>query len=218
MNLNALKQAAAEAALEQVQYDMTIGIGTGSTVNYFIAALAKIKSKVKVAVSSSQGSTQQLKAFGIPVTELNNVSQIDLYVDGADEVNAHKQMIKGGGGALTGEKIIATAAKKFICIADRTKQVDVLGKFPVAVEVIPLARSYVARELVKMGGQPIYREGFVTDYGNIILDVYNWQIMKPLELETQINQIPGVVTNGIFAHRPADMVIIGGEQGIKTLT
>lgn len=218
MNLNALKQAAAEAALEQVQYDMTIGIGTGSTVNYFIAALAKIKSKVKVAVSSSQGSTQQLKAFGIPVTELNNVSQIDLYVDGADEVNAHKQMIKGGGGALTGEKIIATAAKKFICIADRTKQVDVLGKFPVAVEVIPLAHSYVARELVKMGGQPIYREGFVTDYGNIILDVYNWQIMKPLELETQINQIPGVVTNGIFAHRPADMVIIGGEQGIKTLT
>lgn len=216
MNLNALKQAAAEAAIQHIEYDMTIGIGTGSTINYFIAALAKVKGKIQVAVSSSEGSTKQLKAFNIPVTDFNNVSQIDLYVDGADEVNSHKQMIKGGGGALTGEKILATAAKKFICIADRTKQVDVLGKFPVAVEVIPLARSFVAREIVKLGGQPIYREGYQTDYGNSILDVYNWQIMKPLELEKELNQIPGIVSNGIFAQRTADIVIIGSEQGVKT--
>ena len=214
MNTNALKQAAAEAAISHVQYDMVIGIGTGSTTNYFISALAKIKGKIKVAVSSSKASTQQLKAFNIPLTELNNIDSIDLYVDGADEVNAHRHMIKGGGGALTGEKIVAGAAKKFICIADQSKKVDVLGNFPVAVEVIPLARSLVAREIVKLGGQPIYREGYVTDYGNLILDVYNWQLLNPIEMEARLNQIPGVVSNGIFAARPADIVILGTEQGI----
>lgn len=215
MSPSVLKQTAAESALKLVEYDMTLGIGTGSTVNHFITALAAIKGKIKVAVSSSNASTQQLKALNIPVTDLNNVSSIDLYVDGADEVNRHKQMIKGGGGALTGEKILAHAAKKFVCIADHSKKVDVLGHFPIALEVLPMARSLVARDIVKLGGQPIYREGFVTDQGNLILDVYNWHLLNPVEMESKLNAIPGLVCNGIFALRPADQVIIATPQGIE---
>jgi ribose 5-phosphate isomerase A len=196
---------------------MIVGVGTGSTVKYFIEALASIKGKLKACVSSSEASTQMLKTLHIPVLDLNSVGEIDIYIDGADEVTSHKQMIKGGGAALTREKILAAASKQFICIADDKKLVDVLGKFPLPIEVIPMARSYVARELVKLGGNPIYREGVVTDNGNVILDVHNLNIMEPVKLETEINQIAGVVCNGIFARRPADKVIIGSSQGIKLI-
>lgn len=212
IDLTPLKQKAAEAALSYIEYDIILGIGTGSTVRCFIDLLPSVKGKIKQIISSSEQSTTQLKALGFTVTELNDVDYIDLYIDGADEVTEHKTMIKGGGGALTREKILASAAHKFICIADETKKVDVLGKLPVAVEVLPMARSFVARELVKFGGMPEYREGFITDSGNVILDVHHLDLMNPIEMETKINQIPGVVCNGIFAQRPADQVIIATQD------
>ena len=211
------KRAAAQAALAYVKPDDIVGVGTGSTVNYFIEALAAKKDLIEGAVSSSDASTQQLKALGIEVFDLNSVDQFDIYIDGADEITEHKHMIKGGGAALTREKIVSAVAKTFVCIIDDTKQVGMLGDFPLPVEVIPMARSYVARELVKLGGDPVYRQGVITDNGNVILDVHNLTILYPRALETKINQIVGVVTNGLFAHRGADILIVGGEDGVKTL-
>ena len=205
------KQASAERALEFVQDNSIVGVGTGSTVAYFIEGLGRIKSRIDGAVSSSEQSTKLLKELGIPVYDLNAVGPLELYVDGADECDTHNRLIKGGGAALTREKIIAAASKQFICIIDPSKLVPLLGKFPVPVEVIPMARSHVAREIVKLGGDPVWREGVTTDNGNWILDVHNWQIVDPVKLETQLNQIVGVVTNGLFAARCADMVITGGE-------
>ena len=212
-----LKKHAAEAAINWVKEDSIIGVGTGSTVNYFIDALKNIKHKIEAAVASSEATEQRLKAHNIPVIPLNSAGNISLYVDGADECNAHRQLIKGCGGALTREKIIAQCAKQFVCIVDQSKQVDVLGKFPLPIEVLDFARSAVARALVKMGGCPEYREGFVTDNGHVILDIYNLTIDNPSALETMINNIPGVVTNGIFSLRPADHVIIATEEGIVDL-
>lgn len=209
------KKLAAIAALDYVKPGSVIGVGTGSTVNHFINALAeKMKASVEAAVSSSEASTALLKKHGIPVIDLNSAGELSIYVDGADESNRHLHLIKGGGGALTREKIVAAASEKFVCIADDSKLVDVLGEFPLPVEVIPMARSLVARQLTALGGQPEWREDFVTDNGNLILDVKNLQIMEPLKLETQINQMAGVVTVGIFAHRPADVLLLGGENGI----
>ena len=213
MNQNQLKQAVAQAAVEHVPYDAILGVGTGSTVNYFIEALAPIKNKIKAAVSSSEESTKRLQALGIDVVDLNSVSGLSVYIDGADEITEHKHMIKGGGAALTREKIVAACAKKFVCIVDYTKQVDVLGKFPLPIEVIPMARSYVARELVKLSGMPEYREGVVTDNGNVILDVHKLKILEPVKLEQQLNQIAGVVTNGLFAQRGADVTLVGQKTG-----
>ena len=192
-------------------------MGTGSTVNHFIDALATIKDKIVGAVSSSEASTERLKSYGIEVFELNNVDSIDVYVDGADEINPHMHMIKGGGAALTREKIVAAVAKTFVCIADNSKQVPMLGSFPLPVEVIPMARSYVARELVKLGGDPAYRQGVITDNGNVIIDVHNLTIMDPKALENSINAIAGVVTNGLFANRPANVLIIGSADGAKII-
>ena len=217
MDRNELKRLAAEAAIAYVEDDAIVGVGTGSTVNYFIDALARIKARISGAVSSSAASTERLKALGVPVMELNSTDGCAVYVDGADEVTEHLAMIKGGGGALTREKIVAQASRKFVCIADESKLVPVLGKFPLPVEVIPMARSFVARELVKAGGQPVLRQGFTTDNGNLILDVHGFTILKPAELETRLNQIPGVVTNGIFALRPADVLLLGGASGVRTL-
>lgn len=211
------KRAAAHAALAYVKSDDIVGVGTGSTVNYFIEALADKKHLIEGAVSSSDASTAKLKALGIEVFDLNSVDQFDVYVDGADEITEHKHMIKGGGAALTREKIVAAVAKTFVCIIDDTKQVGVLGDFPLPVEVIPMARSYVARELVKLGGDPVYRDGVITDNGNVILDVYNLTILEPRKLETQINEIVGVVTNGLFAHRGADILLVGTDEGVITL-
>jgi len=211
------KRAAARAALAYVKSDDIVGVGTGSTVNYFIEALADKKHLIEGAVSSSDASTAKLKALGIEVFDLNSVDQFDVYVDGADEITEHKHMIKGGGAALTREKIVAAVAKTFVCIIDDTKQVGVLGDFPLPVEVIPMARSYVARELVKLGGDPVYRDGVITDNGNVILDVYNLTILEPRKLETQINEIVGVVTNGLFAHRGADILLVGTDEGVITL-
>lgn len=213
-----MKQAAAKAALAHIAADGVVGVGTGSTANFFIAELGRIKHKLDGAVASSEASAQRLKQLGIPVLELNSVKDLLVYVDGADEITRHLAMIKGGGGALTREKIVATVARKFVCIADKTKLVEVLGKFPLPVEVIPMARSYVARELVKLGGQPEWRRGFTTDNGNVILDVHNLEILKPVELETTINQIAGVVTNGLFARRGADVLLLGTEGGVQTFT
>jgi ribose 5-phosphate isomerase A len=210
------KKAAAYAALEYVEKDSIVGVGTGSTVNHFIDALATMKNEIEGAVSSSEASTEKLKEYGIEVFDLNSVSELSVYVDGADEINPYNHMIKGGGAALTREKIVAAVADKFICIVDDTKNVDILGDFPLPVEVIPMARSYVARELVKLGGDPVYREGVITDNGNIILDVHNMKIAEPIKLETQINAIVGVVTNGLFANRAADVVLVGTEEGVKT--
>ena len=205
------KQASAERALDFVQDNSVVGVGTGSTVAYFIQGLGRMKSRIEGAVSSSEQSTKLLKELGIPVFDLNATGPLDLYVDGADECDTHNRLIKGGGAALTREKIIAAASKQFVCIIDPSKLVPLLGKFPVPVEVIPMARSHVAREIVKLGGQPIWRENVVTDNGNWILDVYNWQITDPVLLESQLNQIVGVVCNGLFAARKADVVITGGE-------
>lgn len=213
-----LKQQAAQAALEYVESGSIVGVGTGSTVNFFIDGLAGIKHKIEGAVSSSEASTQRLRAHGIEVFDLNSVSDVPVYVDGADETNAHLQLIKGGGGALTREKIIAHLAKKFVCVADETKMVPRLGSFPLPIEVIPMARSMIARELVKLGGQPVYRDGFVTDNGNQILDVHNLEIMEPAKLEAELNNLPGIVTVGLFAIRPADVLILGTANGIRTLT
>ena len=208
-----MKKAAAWAALQFVEKDSIVGVGTGSTVNHFIDALATIKHDIDGAVSSSEVSTQKLKALGIHVYDLNAVYDLAVYVDGADEINPQNDMIKGGGAALTREKIVAAVADKFVCIVDNTKAVDVLGEFPLPVEVIPMARSYVAREIVKLGGDPVYREGVLTDNGNIILDVHNMNIEQPKVLEEQLNNITGVVTNGLFAQRNADIVITGTPEG-----
>ncbi|KXO10091.1 Ribose 5-phosphate isomerase A [Moritella sp. JT01] len=215
MTQDELKKAAGWAALEYVEKDSIIGVGTGSTVNHFIDALGTIREDIKGAVSSSIASTKRLEALGIEVLDLNCVAQLDIYVDGADEIDGNNNMIKGGGAALTREKVVAAVAKKFVCIIDDTKNVDVLGDFPLPVEVIPMARSYVGRELVKLGGDPVYREGVVTDNGNIILDVYNMQITDPKALELAINGLVGVVTNGLFAARGADVVLIGTQNGVK---
>ena len=211
------KRLAAEAALHYVRGGMTLGVGTGSTVNFFIDALAARAPDLEAVVSSSQASTARLEGHGIRVTELARTADIDLYVDGADEATRHRHLVKGGGGALTREKILAGASRRFICIADDAKLVGVLGKFPLPVEVIPMARSYVARQMFRHGGQPIWREGFITDNGNEILDVHNLTIVDPPELETRLNQIPGAVTVGIFAHRPADTLLIAGDDGILKL-
>ena len=217
MTQDELKQKVAEAAIEYVKGTSIIGIGTGSTTRLFIDCLQDIKSSIEGTVSSSNASTEQLKRLGIPVLELNDVGTLDVYVDGADEINPRKQLIKGGGAALTREKIIAGASRKFICIADDTKCVDVLGKFPLPVEVIPMARSYVARELVKLGGQPVWRENCLTDNHGQILDVWNLSIVNPIELEQLINNIPGVITCGIFGLRPADIVLVGGADGVRQI-
>lgn len=218
MTKDEMKKAAAEAALDYVETGTIVGVGTGSTANFFIDALARIKHKIEGAVASSVASAERLKAHGIAVLDLNAAGELPLYVDGADEANKYLQLIKGGGGALTREKIVAGASRKFVCVADESKLVDVLGAFPLPVEVIPMARSMVAREIVKRGGRPVLREGFVTDNGNVILDVHNLQIMEPAKLEANLNNIPGVVTNGIFALRPADVLILGGPGGVRTLT
>lgn len=218
MTQDELKKKVAEAALKYVEGVSVLGIGTGSTVNHFIDLLADLKGSIEATVSSSEGSTMRLKKLGIPVIDLSEAGELDVYVDGADEINAHLHMVKGGGGALTREKIIAGASRKFVCIVDETKYVPVLGKFPLPVEVIPMARSYVARELVKLGGQPVWRENCITDNSCQILDVHNLEIAKPIELERVINNIPGVVTCGIFALRPADVCLLGSEEGIRTLT
>jgi ribose 5-phosphate isomerase A len=213
-----MKKLAAQAALEYVETGTVIGIGTGSTANHFIDGLAAIKHKIDGTVASSEASAKRLEAYGIPVLDLNSVDELSVYIDGADESNRYLHLIKGGGGALTREKIVAAASRKFVCIADESKLVDILGAFPLPVEVIPMARSYVARELVKHGGQPVYREGFTTDNGNIILDVHNLEIMEPVHLEEELNNVPGVVTVGIFARRPADVLLLGTPGGVKTLT
>ncbi|MCB1849996.1 MAG: ribose-5-phosphate isomerase RpiA [Gammaproteobacteria bacterium] len=213
MSQDDLKRRAAEAAMEYIQGGV-IGVGTGSTVNHFIDLLAQVKHKIEGAVSSSEASTKRLKSHGIPVLDLNATGELDLYVDGADESNRHLHLIKGGGGALTREKIVAGASRKFVCIADGSKLVDLLGTFPLPVEVVPMARSHVARQLVKMGGTPVWRKDFITDNGNIILDVHNLRIMEPVKMEQQLNNIAGVVTNGLFALRPADVLLLGTEQGV----
>ncbi|MCR4348006.1 MAG: ribose-5-phosphate isomerase RpiA [Sulfuricaulis sp.] len=217
MGQDDLKQAVARAAIEYVSSGI-IGVGTGSTANCFIDELAAIKHKIDGAVASSEATAQRLRNYGIQVLDLNNVGELDVYVDGADEITDHLYMLKGGGGALTREKIVAACSKKFVCIADSSKLVDVLGRFPLPVEVIPSARSYVARELVKLGGQPVLRAGFTTDNGNLILDVHNLSIPNPVEMETSINQIVGVVTNGLFAMRPADVLLLGSPDGVKIIT
>lgn len=217
MSSDEMKQRAAEAALQYVEENTVVGVGTGSTVNYFIDALARIKHRIEGAVSSSALTTERLKAHKIPLLELNAAGPLPLYVDGADEINHQLQMIKGGGGALTREKIIAAASEKFICIADYSKLVDVLGTFPLPVEVIPMARSYVGRELLKRGGQPVLRENFTTDNGNLILDVYNLHILEPAKLEAELNNIAGIVTVGLFALRPANVLLLGTADGVQTL-
>ncbi len=211
------KKAAAIAAIEFIEYGMVLGVGSGSTVHHFIDALQAVKGKVEAAVASSLETAKRLKAISIPVIELNSAGELPLYIDGADEVNAAKQMIKGGGAALTREKIIAAVAKKFVCMVDQSKVVDRLGGFPVAIEVIPMARSFVAREIVKLGGQPLWRENVVTDNGNHIIDVHHLTILQPTAMEEALNQIPGVVMNGIFARRPADVVLVGAASGINQL-
>ena len=217
MNADQLKQQAAIAALAHVEEGSILGVGTGSTVDHFIAAMAAQKVRIRGAVSSSERSTARLRAAGFDVLDLNTTGDLDLYIDGADESDRHRRLIKGGGGALTREKIVAAASRRFICIADESKLVEVLGKFPLPVEVIPMARSYVARQLVALGGQPIYREGFVTDNGNQILDVHGLAIVDPVTMETTVNGIVGVVTVGLFARRPADLLILGSPEGVKTL-
>jgi len=211
------KQRVAEAALQYVVDDSIIGVGTGSTVNYFIEQLASIKHRIEGAVSSSEASEDLMRKHNIPVVPLNSINELTVYIDGADEANKHLHLIKGGGGALTREKIVAAASKKFVCIVDDSKLVDVLGNFPLPVEVIPMAQSYVAREIVKLGGQPILRDGFTTDNGNIILDIENLSIMQPVELEVTMNNIAGVVCNGLFARRPADVLLIADNHSIRTL-
>jgi len=203
--------------LQYVEDDSVIGVGTGSTVNYFIEQLASIKHRIEGAVSSSEASEELMRQHHIPVVPLNSVIELSIYIDGADEATKHLQLIKGGGGALTREKIVAAASQKFICIIDDSKFVDVLGQFPLPVEVIPMAQSYVAREIVKLGGQPELRQGFTTDNGNIIIDIQNLSIMQPQELETNLNNIAGIVSNGLFALRPADMLLIADDNEIKTL-
>ena len=213
-----LKRAVAKAAIEYVPVDSIVGVGTGSTANFFIDELAKIKHKIRGAVASSEASAKRLQGHGIEVLSLNDAGDIPVYVDGADEITRHLHMVKGGGGALTREKIVAASSKKFICVCEASTLGDGLGKFPLPIEVIPMARSYIAREVVKLGGQPKLRESFTTDNGNIILDVHNLQIMNPVELEAALNQLAGVVTNGLFARRGADVLLLGTPDGVKTMT
>ncbi|QMT61801.1 MULTISPECIES: ribose-5-phosphate isomerase RpiA [unclassified Legionella] len=213
--MSELKMNAAKAALQYIEDDMVVGVGTGSTVNFFIKELATIKHRIDACVSSSKATEALLRKEGIPVIDLNSVQDLPIYIDGADEVTEHGEMIKGGGGAHTREKIVAQVAEKFICIVDNSKLVKHLGNFPVAVEVLPMARSLVARQLVQLGGDPEYREGFVTDNGNIILDVFNLTINEPMDLEDRINRITGVVENGIFARRTADVILLASPEGIK---
>ena len=217
MTQDELKRAAAHAAIDYIVDGSIVGVGTGSTVNHFIDALAAMRDRILGAVSSSEASSRRLAAHGIEVFDLNGIESLPVYVDGADEIDRGFAMIKGGGGALTREKIVAAVSERFICICDASKRVDVLGRFPLPVEVIPMARSHVARQLVKLGGDPVYREGVVTDNGNIILDVFNLSITNTVELESQINAIVGVVTNGLFAARPADLLLLGTAEGVKTL-
>lgn len=217
MTQDELKKASAEAALEYVESGMIVGVGTGSTANYFIDGLARIKGKLDGTVASSEASAERLRGHGIPVLDLNSAGDLQLYVDGADETTRHLHLIKGGGGALTREKIVAAASEKFVCIADDSKLVDVLGAFPLPVEVIPMARSYVARQIVKLGGQPVLREGFTTDNGNVILDVQNMRILDPVDLETKLDHITGVVTNGLFARRGADVFLMATSNGVEVL-
>ena len=217
MNQDAHKQAVAREAIKHVVEDAWIGVGSGSTANFFIDELARIKGRIRGAVASSVKTAERLKAHGIPVEELNNTGDLPVYIDGADEVTEHGAMIKGGGGALTREKIVAAASRKFVCIVDESKLVGVLGKFPLPVEVVPMARSYVARELAKLGGQPEWRMGFTTDNGNLVLDVRGLSIVNPPELESALNQIAGVVTVGIFARRGANVILVGTPQGVRTL-
>lgn len=211
------KQLVAEAAIQYIEWDWVVGVGTGSTANLFIDELAKIKGQIDGTVASSEASAERLRGHGIKVMELDDVGDIPIYVDGADEATKHMHLIKGGGAALTREKIVAAASEKFICIADDSKLVDMLGAFPLPIEVIPMAKSYVARQLVKLGGKPVLREGVTTDNGNIIIDVFDLKIMNPVELEQKINHIAGVVTNGIFAQRGADVLLLGGEAGVTTI-
>ncbi|MDM1708372.1 ribose-5-phosphate isomerase RpiA [Thiopseudomonas alkaliphila] len=220
MTQDQLKQAVAQAAIDiirpKLEKNSIIGVGTGSTANFFIDLLADLRMDFAGAVASSEATAERLKQHSIEVFDLNSVGQMEFYVDGADETNEHLELIKGGGAALTREKIVAAVAKTFICIADESKQVKILGNFPLPVEVIPMARSYVAREILKLGGDPVYRQGVVTDNGNVILDVYNLQITTPVLLEQQLNNIVGVVTNGLFASRPADILLLGTKDGVKT--
>ena len=218
MSQDDLKRAVAQAAIAYVPADCIVGVGTGSTANFFIDELAKIKHQIRAAVASSEVSALRLQGHGIKVVSLNDAGTLPVYVDGADEITRHLHMVKGGGGALTREKIVAAASKKFICLCDASKLVDVLGKFPLPIEVIPMARSYVARQVVTLGGQPQLREGFTTDNGNIILDVHGLQILNPVELETTLNNIAGVVTNGLFARRAADVLLLGTPSGVQTIT
>lgn len=217
MTPDAKKQAVAKAALDYIEDDMIVGVGTGSTVNHFINFLATIKHRIEGGVSSSKASEELMRKHHIPVIDLNSVDELSVYIDGADETTRHLQLIKGGGGALTREKIVAAVSKTFVCIVDDSKVVDTLGKFPLPVEVIPMARSHVARSIARMGGRPVLRDGFVTDNGNIILDVHNLTILNPADLESQLNQITGVVTNGLFARRPADILLVADDQSVRTL-
>ncbi len=217
MTQDELKQAVAREAIKHVVEDAVVGVGTGSTANFFIDELAKLKNRIPGAVASSDRSAERLKGHGIRLFDLNSVNELPVYIDGADEITEHLAMIKGGGGALTREKIVAAVAKKFVCIADESKLVPVLGKFPLPVEVIPMARAYVARQLVKLGGRPELREGFATDNGNVVLDVRGLSILNPVELETSINNIAGVVTNGLFARRGADVLLLGTKAGVRTI-
>ena len=217
MTADEKKQAVAKAALEYIEDNMIVGVGTGSTVNHFINYLATIKHRIEGGVSSSRASEDLMRKYNIPVIDLNSVDEVPVYVDGADESTRHLQLIKGGGGALTREKIVAAVSKTFVCIVDDSKLVDTLGRFPLPVEVIPMARSLVARSIAKLGGKPVLRTGFVTDNGNIILDIHNLSILDPVKLESQLNQITGVVTNGLFALRPADVLLVADDQGVRTL-
>jgi ribose 5-phosphate isomerase A len=218
MSQDDLKRAVAQAAIQYVPMDCIVGVGTGSTANFFIDELGKIKHKIRGAVASSEASAKRLQGHGIEVLSLNEAGDLPVYVDGADEITKHMHMLKGGGGALTREKIVAAASKKFICLCDSSKLVNVLGRFPLPIEVIPMARSYIAREIIKLGGQPKLREGFITDNGNIILDVHNLEILNPVDLETKLNHLAGVVTNGLFARRPADVLLLGTPDGVQTMT
>lgn len=221
MNQDELKRAVAQAALDyiapQLSSDSIIGVGTGSTANFFIDLLASLRLEFDGAVASSDATAERLKQHGIPVYDLNSASNVEFYVDGADETNARLELIKGGGAALTREKIVAAVAETFICIADESKRVDVLGRFPLPLEVIPMARSHVGREIVKLGGDPVYREGVTTDNGNIIIDIHNMDLSRPILMEEKLNQIVGVVTNGLFARRPADVLMLGTAKGVDTL-
>ncbi|MEX0707021.1 MAG: ribose-5-phosphate isomerase RpiA [Woeseia sp.] len=218
MDATAKKMSAAKAALEYIETGVTVGVGTGSTVNCLIDFLPSYRERIDAVVSSSSATTERLEKVGFNVTTLSETGDVDLYIDGADEATKHLHLLKGGGGALTREKVLAGAARKFICIVDDSKLVGMLGKFPLPIEVLPMAQSFVARKLVKMRGQPIWRENFITDNGNHIIDVHNLTISNPLEMETRINQIPGVVTVGLFAHRPADVLLVAGDSGVKTIS